>query len=318
MYYFITNPKSRTGNGLKVWNLVKVQLDKQGIEYKMYFTHFEFHATKIAQEICEKHPEIKHIVVLGGDGTVNEVINGIKDYNSVIFGYIPSGSSNDLARSLHISNDPCIALEHILSAKSFPYYDHGLVQLKKKDNPKENKIEFDEGRKFAESSGIGFDASITYEALNSNLKKILNKIKLGKLTYGLLAIKQLFRYKPCHGKIIIDKHNHIKLKNIFFIASMIQPYEGGGFKMAPNANPTDGKLSVCIFYNIPKLMAFFILPSVILGKHQLFKGVKIFDCETLEIQTDHELIVHTDGEYAGKSNHIKLCCAPQQIRMITL
>lgn len=306
MYHFIINPKSRTGNGLKVWNSVKEILDKRNIHYTFHYTHYEFHAIKIAKNICQEYPGIKNIVVLGGDGTVNEVINGIDNYEEVLLGYIPSGSSNDLARSLNISSDPAKALDKILSGKHFEYVDHGIVNLYPKNS----------SRKFAVSMGIGFDATVCWEALNSNIKKVLNKLSLGKLTYLIIAIKRLIKHQPVNATIIADGYQTYHFKNVFFIANMIQKYEGGGLMMAPNASNHDRKLSVCVIYDMPKIKAFLLLPSLIFGKQTLFRGVKILDVSSVEIITEKELMVHTDGEYCGSFRHIKASCTPAQIRMI--
>lgn len=103
--------------------------------------------------------------------------------------------------------------------------------------------------------------------------------------------------------------------NVFFIANMIQKCEGGGLIMAPKANHNDRKLSVCVIYDIPKILALFLLPSLFIGKQDLFKGVKIFDASTIEIKTDKKLYVHTDGEHYGVYDHIIATCTKEQIRM---
>lgn len=306
MYYFIVNPASRTGNGMKVWKIVQNKLQELHIEYRVYFTRYKYHAKKIAQEICASNLGNKKIVILGGDGTVNEVINGIDSYNDVILGYIPSGSSNDLARSLKIPADPLKALDRILNGKYYDYIDHGVVSLSSGE----------ERKKFAVSMGIGFDASVTYEALNSRFKWILNKIKLGKLTYPLLAIKQLIRHKPTKAHVIVDNHKEYHYNRVFFIANMIQVSEGGGLKMAPNADCKDGKLTVCIIHDLPKIAIIFILPAMIFGKHPIFPGVELFDATTIEIKMDKKIMVHTDGEYYGTYDHIVASCTEEAVRMI--
>ncbi|ROR31385.1 YegS/Rv2252/BmrU family lipid kinase [Mobilisporobacter senegalensis] len=305
MYHFIINPKSRTGNGLKVWHIVQAGLDEKKVHYAFHFTHYEYHATKLATQICNTYKGIKNIIVLGGDGTMNEVINGIDNYNEVILGYIPSGSSNDLARGLKISNDPLIALDRILTGKHFEYVDHGIIQT-----PSQTKL-----RKFAVSMGIGFDASVCFEALNSNIKIILNKLRLGKLTYPVIAIKNLVKHTPSDIHIIVDGIENYHFKKVFFIASMIQKCEGGGLIMTPNASYQDQKLSVCVIYDIPKIKALVLLPSLFIGKQHLFKGVKIFDAKTIEIKADKKMYVHTDGEYYGIHDHIVATCTKDQIRM---
>ena len=96
---------------------------------------------------------------------------------------------------------------------------------------------------------------------------------------------------------------------------MIQKYEGGGLKLAPDADCTDGKLTLCAAYGIPKLKLFLIMPSVLFAKHTRFKGVEIIHCSSVEMKADRPLILHVDGEYAGAKDHVRLTCMPEQIRM---
>ena len=306
MYHFIINPKSKTGNGYKVWEVVKKKLDEQRIAYTYHLTQYAFHAVKIARKVCKGKSQAIYLVVVGGDGTVNEVINGISNYKNVFLGYIPSGSSNDLARSLSIPADPEKALERILNANNYPSFDLGIVNL-------QNEVA---SRKFSVSCGIGFDASICYEALNSKIKKWLNHIKLGKLTYTIIALKQLITYRPSDVTLILDEHQTKQFKNVYILASMIQPYEGGGVMMAPKANPNDQKLSVCVIYDINKINVLFLLPCLFFGWHSWFKKVEVFDCTSLEIKTKEPLLLHTDGEFAGCSDHVKLHCKKEQLQML--
>jgi diacylglycerol kinase family enzyme len=135
MYHFIINPKSSSGKGIKYWRTVKSELDNKLVSYTATFTRYPGHATEIARQICESNADIKNIVILGGDGTVNEVINGIQNYKEVLLGYIPSGSSNDLARSLKIPKDPLKALSNILKPTKFKYLDHGMITFIDKEIP---------------------------------------------------------------------------------------------------------------------------------------------------------------------------------------
>ena len=307
MYHFIINPKSSSGKGIRHWWTVKRELDKREIPYTAIFTRMEGHATEIAEEICSKFSGIKNIVILGGDGTVNEVINGIKIYQDVLLGYIPSGSSNDLARSLKIAKDPIKALNSILKPTHYQYLDHGRIEFPSIDvSP----------RKFACSSGIGYDASVCYEVASSPLKKRFNRFGAGKFIYLAIAIKQLLTVKPANGTIIIDGIKKDTYDKILLVSSMIHKYEGGGLAMAPHADPTDGKLSVCLVHGLSRLKVIFLLPTILFGKHIYVKGVETFDCATIEIKTDRNLAVHTDGEIPAISSHIKVSVVPEKIRMI--
>ena len=99
MYYFIVNPASRSGNGKYVWQKAEKILDQENTEYRVYFTSYQGHATKLARDITARGERLT-LIAVGGDGTVNEVLNGIRDFSRVIFGYIPTGSSNDFARCM--------------------------------------------------------------------------------------------------------------------------------------------------------------------------------------------------------------------------
>ena len=112
MYYFIVNPGSRSGRGKAVWQIVEGILEREKVEYRVFFTAYRYHATKLAREITSQKEKLT-LVTVGGDGTVNEVVDGIQDFSRVTFGYIPTGSSNDFARSLRLPSAPEAALYNI-------------------------------------------------------------------------------------------------------------------------------------------------------------------------------------------------------------
>ena len=126
MYHFIINPAARSGLGEHMWKKLEPLLKQRRISYQAVFTRYQSHATKIAEEITsdgDRHT----LIVLGGDGTVNEVINGIVYLGQTELGSIPLGSSNDLARGLELPSDPEKALFSILNAPARPV-DIGCVR----------------------------------------------------------------------------------------------------------------------------------------------------------------------------------------------
>ena len=116
-YDFIVNPKSRSGLGEMTWKMLEPELKKRRIGYTVHMTEKRKNAEKIA-EMLTADGEPHTLVVLGGDGSLNEVINGIREPDKITLGYIPIGSSNDFARGLGIPNDPLTALETVLRAES--------------------------------------------------------------------------------------------------------------------------------------------------------------------------------------------------------
>ena len=106
MYYCIVNPSARSGKGKEIWEKLEKKFGEKGLEYRAVFTKGPGHASKLAKNLTTKNGETSDsssytkLVVLGGDGTLNEVINGIQDFEHTLVGYVPIGSSNDFARDL--------------------------------------------------------------------------------------------------------------------------------------------------------------------------------------------------------------------------
>lgn len=305
MYHFIINSSSRSGRGIRIWTKVKAELTKKQVNFICYFTSYKGHAMEIAADICQNNTGIKTIVVLGGDGTLNEVINGIADFSKILLGYIPTGSSNDLARSLHLSKNPLDRLNRILLPMHFDFLDVGSVCLDK-----------DEKKRFVVSTGAGFDAGVCEETFRSPIKKKLNKLGLGKLTYLIIALKQLFSSSFTDCEVIADGVSKT-YEQVFMITSMIHRYEGGGLKICPDANPRDGKLSVCVVHGLSRFQILFLLPTLLFGQHVRFKGVETFDCNELSLTLAKPTHIHVDGEYPGSFTHVKISCLPKLLRIIS-
>lgn len=311
-YYFIVNPGSRTGHGKELWGELEKTLKNSKTEFEAYFTEGPGDATRFAKKICSEHPEMKRVVIVGGDGTADEAINGLFDYSRIILGYIPTGSANDLARGLKLSNDPKKALEHVIHPRTFRKIDHGMVTYYDTDGDTTRTGT----RKFAVSSGVGYDADICYEADRSKLKTVLNKLHLGGLIYYLFGIKLIFTNKRAKVTITIDGKRQIITRGLLFAAAMNTKYEGGGMPMNPSADPTDQKVSMCIVHDVSRFGHIRLMPTILNSTHIYRKGVEQITCTTCEIEADRPLVVHTDGEFAGKHKHIVFSCVPEQIRMM--
>lgn len=307
MYHIIINPTSRSGKGLAIWkNEVEPALHAENISYRSYFSKEEGDVARIATDILSTYKDRPlHIILLGGDGTVNEAIQEMDDTSGVVLGYIPTGSSNDLARDLGIPTEPTKALQLILhTGKTYPM-DLGTVA-------------YDDGRirRFVVSCGIGFDAAVCEEAQHSNLKKVFNKIGLGKLTYLGIALKQLFATKSVSCKLILDDDQPVQIRKLLFITCMQHRYEGGGFMFCPTADATDGYLDLCAVGDTPKLLLLSALPTAFKGKHYFVKGITPYRARKVRIETSSPLWVHTDGEVCRKTTSFTATCEQHAIQII--
>lgn len=309
MYHFIVNPVSRSGKGLKIWqNKIEPVLKKRNIEYKVEFSKERGDVTKIVSEISGNSTDEEKctIVILGGDGTVNDAVNGIVDFEKTILAYIPTGSSNDFARDLKISKSIEKNLDKILNCTQPVLMDIGVVETPKFK------------RRFAVSSGVGFDGAVCQKSVHSILKKRLNKIGLGKLTYLGIALNQIINAPDVDGTIEFDGGEKVNLKKILFCAAMVHKYEGGGFKFCPKADPYDGMLD-CIYVSgksVPGILV--ALPTAFFGMHPLFPGIRITKFKKAEINLTVPLWLHTDGEVSFKADKLTLSSFEHKLKFAGL
>lgn len=304
MYHIIINPASCSGKGIIIWKkTVEPALHGKNIKYRSYFSERSGDVARLCREITSVHSSAR-LIILGGDGTVNEALQGIQNLSKTVLSYIPTGSSNDLARDLKISKDPLIALDHILSG-SIHRLDLG-------------KVEYGDGssRRFAVSCGIGFDAAVCEEAMNSRLKDTLNRMGLGKLTYLGIALRQLLAARAVSCEIQLDQGDYVNIHKVLFVTSMIHRYEGGGFMFCPDAQDHDGILDLCAVGDLSKLLILLALPTAFFGKHYIVKGITPYKAREVTIRTSSPLWVHTDGEVVRKADMIHITCEKEALRFL--
>ena len=300
--YFIVNRASRSGKAAEVWYKVEDYLKSQGIEYQALFTTGANDATRWTRQITSQGRPVS-LFVMGGDGTLNEALNGIEDFENTLYTPLPAGSGNDFMRGLGISDGALDIVKRVLSQPEERRLDIGKV------------LYAGGSRLFGVSAGIGVDAYVCLQALDSGLKKFLNKFGLGSATYGLLTVGDLFTMPFSSAKITFDNGAKKDLKHCIFIAAMNCCAEGGGIKMVPKARPDSGYLSACLVGDVKRLECFFKLPFLVAGKHQGLRGFDFADFNTMTIELDKPLCLHTDGEHVGFYNQVTFECLPQVLRL---
>lgn len=307
MYYFIVNPNSRCGEGARIWKKLERQLNHDRVDYKVYLTRETGEARTIAKKLTEGCREPLVIVAVGGDGTINEIVDGLAFCGPVTMGLIPAGSGNDLARSLKLPRSPRRCLKKILRPKYHKLLDYGVLTYG--DDHMNH-------RRFMVSSGIGLDAAVCHNMLYSKAKLFLNHLHLNHISYVVIGIKQLILAKPSKGYLLLDGVKKIEFNYIYFISAHIHPYEGGGFKFAPEADCSDGKLEVCVVSHQSRRKLLPILASALSGKHKRFKGMRCFACQEVSIHLDKPMAVHADGESCLSQQELHIRCIQKKIRMI--
>lgn len=288
MLYFFVNPASRSGKGAGKWEETEQILKEKNIPYNVHFLEKDTSPRPIMEGIFEHETDPVSIVLIGGDGTVNQCINAIPDFDRAEVSVIPTGSGNDFCRNKDIPKSLDAQIDHIVAKKNSLLVDRGTITYHLTDTVPIT-------RHFMVSTGLGYDAAICHMAEHSKLKKVLNKIKLGKLVYILIGIKEIFGANLTEMDITIDgKTTHYK--DVFFIATMNQPFEGGGVAMTPNASDCDGTLDFLIFSGVSKFKALCTIPLLYIKKHAGKPGVTLLTGKQVSVSSSAARIIHCDGE----------------------
>ncbi len=266
---------SRSKKSLNELNKIERVLQGKKLPYRVLKTSKTTNAKDLMNEIHGAE-----LIVIGGDGTINEVIN---NYHGKEIIYLAYGSGNDLARSIEFKKD--IEISRLLESKRFIEYDVGVVN----------------DRKFCSGFDIGFNADIIKRVNGSKLKKYLGKYIY--LLQGVIGILMLKKYK---AKISWDS-GEITTDKLYLLNAMIQPYEGGGIKFAPNATGQDGKLHIMIMENMSLATFVYNYLCLLLKKHNKMRKVKQITTDRLAIKTNQRYF-QIDGELINNTEQLNVGC----------
>jgi len=323
MLHFIVNIRGGSGKAFLKWNKIQKILKEKKIDYKTHVTQRAGHASQIAREISLSDENEIQLVVVGGDGALNEVINGIgknekgeiqaENFSKIKIGLIPTGSGNDFSRGMKIPrHNQKKALEKILNSDGKRKIDLGMATILDEDFPDESF----RSNLFAISSGFGLNAIVGTGINTAKIKKILNFIHLGKLSYAFYTVQTLFTMKTYSVNIKFGDEEPKPFKKMIFLANMNLKTEGGGVPMNPEAKADDGKISICMAHGVPKIMTFFFFPFLIFGLQKNLPGFLLKDCKKLEIESDKPSVLHTDGEFRGNVRKVRWEALPSAVSIL--
>lgn len=307
MYYFIVNPNASRGRGGRIWRKMERRLRRSGLEYEMFMTEKPGDAGRFSARLTEPGTDGVVLVVVGGDGTLNEVVNGLSFRGQVTLGYIPAGTGNDLARSLRLPRSPRRCLKKVLNPKNVRLLDYGVLSYECGEPVY---------RRFLISSGIGLDAQACQKITEARQRcgcRVRVPVRLEYIVYGLC---QLVGVRPVNGYLILDGTRRIEFNHIYFISAHIHPFEGGGFRFAPKADSSDGLLEVCVMQPSAKRRLFPIMADALFGRVKCRHGVRFYTCRELQIHVDAPMCVHVDGENCFSQSDIHLRCIERKVRML--
>lgn len=274
MILFVVNPESGKGKGKTAWKQVEKYLKANSIPYEVWYTQKEKKLTPLIHSEA-KQKDLRAVVAIGGDGTVNEVGSGVIG-EPIPFGMIPAGTGNDFASAHQIPIQPKKALFRILNFQPEPI-DTAMVN----------------GQPMLGSMGVGFDVSVVDRVNRSALKKWF-----GSFSYGIEAIKCLFSYKPQSMTLTIDGSEYPLEKSWMVTIANIRQY-GGGIRICPHADTKDGYLDICCVQNVSKGQFIRAFPLTYFGWHTRHPAMWFGRGRKIDILGMKSLLYHIDGEVKG-------------------
>ena len=281
----ILNPTANRGNMERHRVLIRSRLQStpQG-EYRE--TTRQGEAQELAAQAAK---DDRHIIIVGGDGSVHEAVNGILSTGRrVPLGIVAAGSGNDYAwNTLKLPHEPAAAIERAFSGHLVDS-DAGIVN----------------GKYFVNSFSIGLDADIAAAA--GQLKKI--PFMSGSRLYYTSTLKQLFfGYSRCPWlKFTLDGEEQASgstFKRYVLMAVTNGPTYGAGFRINPKADYSDGLLDICTINYMPLLRALKLLPLVQKGEHEILPEVTFFRARSLHIESQKPVNIQMDGEISNSTTY---------------
>ena len=315
MYEIIVNPGARSGKAMKLWRKIEQMFAQADLEYRVNFTGPGMENEKLICRLYEEYAakgEKLHLVLMGGDGTINEVLQWLPGFDNVNLTLLPMGSGNDLVRDLLGTTNTMKAVMHFINSPTCKSADLGLISLCCSDAPELSIPK----QNFIVSTGIGYDAGICEEVARSRVKNLLNALGLGQLSYLIIALKQLIGIESCNATLSVDGAPEISLKNFILMAGMNHRFQGGGFLFAPDASDTDGMLDLCVVANVSRAKVLRIMPSAKNGCHYRYDGVEFYRASNYRLRTDRPFWVHTDGEVRSKADTIEVKIRDEKVNLV--
>ena len=280
----IVNPVAGAGRTAREWPRIRELLRGQGLRFEHDQTEAPGHAIELAKEAIKKGYEI--IVSVGGDGTIHEVVNGMYHgggNGNISLGIVCTGTGSDYARTFGISRyweEACRRLTEPIRLK----VDLGAIEYS--DNGRRTE------RVFANFAGMGFDAEIVRRT-SLSFKSFGSTI-----SYLLGIFTTLVSYRNREIKLIIDGDEMVQ--KVCAVVVNNGKYGGGGMFIAPDADPSDGRLDLMIIGDIGKADLIRSLPLIYKGTHGKHPKVQLRKAREVEIRSDLPLNLQADGELLGR------------------
>ncbi len=298
----ILNPHAGGGKGAEDQMKIEQLLKKSGIIFKLYISEYHRHAIELTKELVSHGAT--HLLVAGGDGTLNEVVNGIflaeqESHHEVTLGMIPVGTGNDWTRTFGIPDHYQKAIDIILAGKSVKQ-DVGEITCHVDGQTSK--------RYFVNIAGFGFDALVA-----KNANELKSKGVKGIRVYIQSLGSGYFNFKSRQTKFIID--GATLEVNLFTASIGLGKFNGGGMMQVPEANPLQGLFHITVIRKIGIWGILTNFKGLYSGKFISDRRVSTHTGKSIEISSATPLPGESDGENLG-SGAFKIEMMPHRLRVI--
>jgi len=286
-YFFIVNPIAGGGKAKSLVHQIEKNFRDSGAEFKIYHTRGPHDAIEAAAKAAEEGFDI--VVAAGGDGTVNEVLNGLVGSNACLAA-IHGGKGNDFASAVAMPKDIDQACEALLKS-DIRAIDLGKVM----------------DRYFINSVGVGFDAAVALR-VNRGVRPFK-----GTSAYIYAFFEILFSYEPVEMEI--DMGSGLLKSDPLLVAVGIGQAYGGGMRIVPDAIQDDGLFDICIFDRMNRLGLVYHFPKVFSGKLKNLEQAHMFKAKELKLHLSDVRPMHLEGEICF-SDHMHFTLEPKGMNVL--
>ncbi len=269
-HLFILNPVAGKGKAMGLLPKIKEYCESNGHDYKIAVTEYPGHATEIAR--TSSAAQSLRIYSVGGDGTLNEVLNGMAGSGSSLAS-VPCGSGNDFIRSIVGTDIPKNMIEANIKGTE-RLIDYASINDKY----------------FINIASLGFDAEVAYQSCR--YKKL--PFVTGELSYVLGIFTSIIGCKHHRMEIIVD--GALTSGKSLLVAVGNGKYYGGGMQALPDAEIDDGLFDICRVEEMNRIKILRLFPKYMKGQHASLEGVHLSRGKKVEITVDKPIPMNLDGE----------------------
>jgi YegS/Rv2252/BmrU family lipid kinase len=283
-FCFIVNPAASGGRGHRNWPLLQQQLDTASIKYSYYLSQHKGHCAALTRAALQAGQ--RNFIAVGGDGTANEVLNGIFQTESchrdqVTLSVVPWGTGNDWASYYGFSAQPGDCAKLLRSGVRFA---QDIGQVSYIDDQRQPASHF-----FLNCAGTGFDSFLLERMGGAGGRR---------LRYFFYLLKSLASYRAIPLRLEIDA-NRLQ-RHTTLLEVCIGDRAGAGMRFAPQASADDGLFEVLLIEKLSALRLICSLPYLYNGKIDEHPAAQHWRSRRLAVTAKSEPFFHCDGELVGR------------------